>query len=373
MKSRKYITSGPTHIVSSVLPCYSAFLLLMKLSRALSFTLLALSVSVQTVTAEDDTWRRPLRNRNQFPPALLFIFLEPERATVLEKDERLFGLNFDYSNILVSQQTNGDALFVDAEYLRSDFRFETGLGRGLEVRASIPFYVMYGGFLDGFISGFHQAFGFPNAGRENFPNDEFHYLYRKDGESVLDRNDSAAAFGDLTVQIKKALMVKDRNELAVRGAVKLPTGSRESLTGSGKTDFALGLLLSRVGRRFGGYFNINFAWLGKPDGLETRNHLSFMGAFDWRLKPTLAALIQYQHQARFLRSEIPVLDQSGRQLVLGLRWRRSGRNQFEWRFAEDLSSTAPDFTFGFQWTITWAGGNKATPKSPQSKDSSTNK
>jgi hypothetical protein len=321
----------------------------MTILKALFFALLAVSMSVQPAIAEDDTWRKPLRNRNQFPP--------------------------DYSNILVAQHTNGEELFIDAEYLRADFSFETGLGRGLEVRGSIPFTIMHGGFLDGFISAFHRKLGLPNAGRENFPDNELHYLYRNDGESVLDRSDSVAAFGDLTFQIKKALTAKNRNELAVRAAVKLPTGSKENLTGSGKIDFALGLLLSRVGQRFGGYFNINYAFLGNPDGLETRNHFSFMGALDWRFKPTLAVLIQYDHQERFLRSEIPVLDQSGRQLVLGLRWRRSDRDHFEWRFAEDLSTTSPDVTLGFQWTIHWAGGKKksAIPEPSQPKDSSTNK
>jgi hypothetical protein len=337
----------------------------MTVLRALVLAVLAVSTSAQPAMAEDDTWRKPLRNRNQFPPALLFISLEPERATVLEKDDRRLGFNFDYSNILVSQHTNGEELFVDAEYLRSDFRFETGLGRGLEVRASIPFTIMYGGFLDGFISAFHRKLGLPNAGREKFPNNEFHYLYKKDDEPFLDRSESAAAFGDLTFQIKKALMVKNQNELAVRAAVKLPTGSKEKMTGSGKTDFALGFLWSRVGQRFGGYFNLNFALLGNPDGLDTRNHFSFMGAVDWRFKPTLTALIQYDHQERFLRSDIPVLDQSGRQLVLGLRWRRSDRDHLEWRFAEDISTTSPDFTFGFQWTIHWAGGKKDVSETPE--------
>jgi hypothetical protein len=344
--------------------------------RTLFLAVLAVSTSVRPAIAEDNAWRKPLRNRNQFAPALLFIALEPERATVLGKGDRRLGLNFDYSNILVSQHTNGEELFVDAEYLRSDFRFETGLGEGIDVRVSIPFTIMYGGFLDGFISAFHRTFGLPNAGREKFPNNEFHYLYRKDGEPALDRSDSAAAFGDLTFQIKKALISETRNELAVRAAIKLPTGSKGNLTGSGKTDFALGFLWSRVGQRFGGYFNINFALLGNPDGLDTRNHFSFMGALDWRFKPTLTAVIQYDHQERFLRSEIPVLDQSGRQLVLGLRWRRSPRNHFEWRFTEDLSTTSPDLTFGFQWTIHWAGGKRnesAAPEPTQPKDSSTSR
>jgi hypothetical protein len=309
-------------------------------------------------TADDDTWRKPLRNRNQFLPALLFISLEPERATVLGKADRRFALDFDYSNILVSQTEERADLFLDAEYLRSDFRFETGLGKRFEISGSLPFYVMYGGFLDGFISAFHRALGLPNAGREKFPDNEFHYIYRVDGQGVLERSENVAAFGDLTFQVKKAIWDKKSNEFAVRAAVKLPTGSLDNLTGSGKTDFAVGMLLNRIGPRFGGYFNINYAVLGKPSGLDTRNHFSLLGAFDWRFKPNLAMVIQYEHLDRFLRSEIPVLDQSGRQVVLGLRWRSSDRFHFEWRLAEDLSTTSPDFTFGFQMAVHWSSGER---------------
>jgi hypothetical protein len=286
-------------------------------------------------------------------PALLFIAMEPERAAVLAKGDINLGFNFAYSNILVYRQNDRETLFLDGEYLRSDFRFESGLGKGLEIRGSIPFIFMYGGFLDGFLSSFHKALNLPNAGRDNFANNELHYFYSKDGATAWDRTDRLAAFGDLTVQAKKALWKKGENELATRAAVKLPTGSRSNLTGSGKTDLALGFLLNRVGQRFGGYFNINYSFLGDSEGLDTRNHLSFMGAFDWRFKPNVAMVIQYEQTDRFLRSEIPELNQIARQLTLGLRWRRSDRNQFEWRFAEDITTTAPDFTFGFQWTLHW--------------------
>ena len=78
-----------------------------------------------------------------------------------------------------------------------------------------------------------------------------------------------------------------------------------------------------------------------------------MAAVDWRFKPRFSAVLQYDQFQPLLESDIKVLRQSGRQVVFGLRWRRSDRFQFEWRFAEDLSSTSPDFTLGFQVTYHW--------------------
>jgi hypothetical protein len=324
---------------------------------ALSFILaITLLTAARLAVADDDSWRKPLAARNQFPPALLFIALAPERATVLGKSERSLTLNFDYSNTLLPDSAPGESLVLDLEHLSSVLEFQAGLGRGFEVGAALPIYTMYGGFLDGFISGFHKTFGIPNSLRSETPNDLFRYHYRIGEETVLGRSDGSTGIGDFRLEVKKSLTGKSENELAVRAALELPTGSRERLTGNDAVDFGLGVAASRVGRRFGGYFNLNYLILGEPERLETKNVLALMGAFDYRFKPNVAAVIQFDQFLPFLESRIKVLNQPARQLILGLRWRRSERFHYEWRFAEDLSSTSPDFTFGFQMTINSAGG-----------------
>ncbi len=317
-------------------------------------------VSTLLCAAVEDSWRKPLANRNQFPLALFFISLDPERATVLEKGERAVILDFNYSNHIISQSHLGESLLLDMEYLSSTFQFNAGIGKGFEIGASLPFYVMYGGFLDGFISGYHSAFGFPNASRRNTPNDQFRYRYTIDAKPLVGRQDTVQAFGDLTLQVKKTLTRQSKNELALRAGLKLPTGSPETLSGSGAADFGFGLAASRVSRRFGGYFNLNYLVLGKPEALVAKNTVSFMAAFEYRFKTNLAMLVQYQQLEPFISSSLPVLDQSARQLVLGLRWRGSDRYHFEWRLAEDITTTAPDFTLGFRVEIRWIGGKKST-------------
>jgi hypothetical protein len=311
--------------------------------------------SAFSLSENDESWRAPLANRNQFPPAFLFISLEPERATVLEKGERSLFFNFDYSNILLLQESPNEALQIDLESLRALFQVKLGLGKDFELAAGLPIYWMQGGFLDPLISGFHNALNIPNKIRDREPDNLFRYRWEVGGESVLQREEGFVALGDLTLQVKRALVWKKlkATELAVRAALKIPTGSRDRLVSSGGADFGFGAELSRVGRKVGGYFNINYNITSDLDAVRSKNFLSFMAAVDWRFKPTLAAVLQYDQFQPFLESEIKVLKQSGRQLILGLRWRRSERFSFEWRFAEDLSSTAPDFTFGFQLIYDW--------------------
>lgn len=306
--------------------------------------------------AEDPSWRRPLSNRNQFPLAIPFLYMRPESAiTLAAKDLRLF-FNFDYSNIVIHKKNDQEALLLDMEHLATEIRFHAGLGKGVELGVAFPFYVMYGGFLDPFISGYHDAFGFPNEVRGQTPHNLFQYRYEVRGTTVLDRNEGSTAVGDTTLQLKKSLVGEKKNALALRAALKLPTGNEEKLTGSGKTDLGVGLIASRVGERFGGYFNINYHFLGQPEHLDAKNFLSLMAALDWRFRETLVAVFQYEVQQSLLRSQLPILARPAHQLVLGLRWRPSERYQFEWRLAEDISEAGPDITVAFEWTIHWAGG-----------------
>ena len=329
----------------------------MKTHRSINITaaLLVLVLSGRVGRADDPSWRQPLSNRNQFPIAIQFIYLKPERATVLDKRDYRLVFNFDYSNTIIDRSNDRESLALDMEHLSTEIRVQAGLGKGFELGVWFPFYVMYGGFLDPFISSYHGAFGFPNEVRGRTPDNLFQYRYEVGDSPALERNKGSFAIGDITFSAKKALLENDKNAVALRAAVKLPSGSAEKLTGSGKADFGIGLAASRVGKRFGGYFNINYQFLGKPESLDTKNYLSIMAAFDWRFRNTLVAVFQYEVQQSFLKSQLPLLARPAHQLVLGLRWRPSDRFQYEWRLAEDISEAGPDITVAFEWTIHWAG------------------
>jgi hypothetical protein len=307
---------------------------------------------------QDDSWRKPLANRNQFPLALLFLDPEPESGFILSKGRKSISLNFDYSNVLLQENSMHESLLLDMEYLGSTLGFRAGLGDGIEAGLSLPAYTMDGGFLDPAISRIHEAFGFPNKLRKATPNNLFQYHYNVDGTPILERTSGGTWVGDLTLQARKSVFEKNPFglKLAVSTAIKLPTGSKKTLTGSNATDFGIGITASRVTPRAGGFFYFSYIIPGSSTGLEARNFATLTAAGDWRFKtswPHLALVVQYEHLQRFLKSELVLLSQSGQQMILGLRWKRSDRFYYEWRLAEDISVTASDFTFGFQVTTNW--------------------
>ena len=96
------------------------------------------------------------------PIALQFITMKPEGATVLSRKDVRLVFNFDYSNTIIDRSNDLESLFLDMEHLSTETRFHAGLGKGFELGVALPFHIMYGGFLDSFISSYHDAFGFPN-------------------------------------------------------------------------------------------------------------------------------------------------------------------------------------------------------------------
>ena len=167
---------------------------------------------------------------------------------------------------------------------------------------------MHGGFLDPFISGFHNAFSLPNRIRGA---EQTTYsattgacrMPRSSSEKKVRGSRRSDATGEKSHHLERA----GATELAARAAIKLPTGSRDSLVSSGGTDLGFGVELSRVGRKVGGFFNLSYHVTSDLDEVRSKNFFSWMAAVDWRFKPTLSAVLQYDQFQPLLESDIKVL------------------------------------------------------------------
>jgi hypothetical protein len=296
---------------------------------------------------DDSSWRRPLGNRNQVPLALLFVSLTPDRATALEKGRLELDAVFDYSNIIFHREVENELLHLDMEYLRTLVTARRGFGWGLELGVELPVYAYFGGIFDTFVSSFHETFGFPNHLRGSTPPGLAEFEYRRGGEVVLAGAGFFGGVGDLAIHARKELYRGDSHAFSVRTALKLPTGDPQKLSGSGAADLGVGLAFQRVRPRYGLYLNGGYHFLGDGEPFETRDYVAVSAAVDWRFKPRVAAVLQTDFMSPPVRMEILKVN-PGLNLGLGLRYRHSDAFTYEWRFVEDLSKFATDFTFAFQ-------------------------
>ena len=332
------------------------------------------SLDAQERVGVGDAWRAPLRARNQLPTALFFAHLPPDRATVLAPGTMVWRFDFDYSNIL--RQSNGgrELLSFDAEYLRADLGANFGLPGEFELGVSVPGYAYTGGVLDPVIDGFHRLLGLATTVRSRTTRGQLRYLYRRDDTVFFEGNEPTSSIGDVSFELKRQMVRSGPYAVALRGIVKLPSGSTEQLSGSGAADYGVGVAIDRLGSRVGfflnanhyflgstgalaidrlgsrvGFFlNANHYFLGSTGALPARDYSSAMAGFDIRIWPRLLVNAQVDWMTPFLESDLREMQGLASQISFGMRFLQSPRFGYEWRFSEDLSRASPDFTFGFQ-------------------------
>lgn len=112
----------------------------------------------------------------------------------------------------------------------------------IQVGMDMRVIAYYAGFGDPIVEGFHGVFGFPNGGREYFLQNQIYInIPTKEGLSLfLDEN--TVSFGDIDLWSKMTFFEIPRLSLALLGALKIPTGRLDALSGSGYPDAGFGLL-----------------------------------------------------------------------------------------------------------------------------------
>jgi hypothetical protein len=91
-------------------------------------------------------------------------------------------LSTSYSNVFEASNGAEYGHLFDLEQMVNAVSARYGVGETLEIGASAGMHTGWGGFLDSFISGFHDLFGLPNGGREQRPEGEYRLYLSRSGE-----------------------------------------------------------------------------------------------------------------------------------------------------------------------------------------------
>src|SRR5262249_11934156 len=147
-----------------------------------------------------------------------------------------------------------------------------GLGSGLEIDAELPLLLHTGGFFDDTIESYHETFGFGDAGRPAFEQNQRFVAYSDpDGTLFAEGPTGGLRPGDLSVVLRGSLYPSRDGFAALSGSagVEFPTGSVERIDGNGALDGALGIEASWRYRRsslhIGGRLGLFGGWDAIPD------------------------------------------------------------------------------------------------------------
>ncbi len=268
-----------------------------------------------------------------------------------------FKLVFDLSNNYINDSAGSEGIVLDGESYRWMFVGRYGIAKGIEVGVEIPYIVQGGGFLDGFIEGYHNTFGFPGGLRDQAPSGRLLYHYQRNGMNKINVDTSGSGLGDLRLTTAFQLyQKKNENPTAatLRASLKLPTGNSDHLYGSGSTDLALWLTASSGHKFESGLWSLfgSAGAMGMSDGKvlqEQQRNLVGYGSIGvgWRPFSWIGFKIQINGHTPFYRdSDLVELSASSAQVTVGGSLALSKTTSLDIGVSEDIIiKTAPDVVF----------------------------
>jgi hypothetical protein len=187
----------------------------------------------------------PFQTRNQSPLVQIYGIPQQSGSDVVLPGTFQFALNQDLSSNYTVNSSAREQVAFDGETYRIALTARYGVAANWEIGAEIPYLIQGGGFLDSFIIDWHTIFGLPQGGRNTAPKGRISYRYSKDGNRKLQMDSSGSGIGDISLtggyQLYESRNDAQHDRLAVKAALKLPTGESSYLRGSGGTDLTLQL------------------------------------------------------------------------------------------------------------------------------------
>lgn len=296
----------------------------------------------------------PFYTHNQ-SPLIHFLGLPNSEGGVLTSAGK-WGLMFhiNVANNASSKRIYHERIYLDGEMFRGDISFRYGVNTWLELGLDIPVVRHSSGLMDPLIAGWHETFDLPGRARKAMPTDAIRYVYNVDGVNQIEMTHPNTGVGDISLLGGIKLVDGINHHLCLRCGLKMPTGNKNGLIGSGTMDYSLqlngtlalnkGLVSSQL------FYGGGILFLGQGGLLEDiqRNSVGF-GSLGWAMGVGHRIVPKIQmdwHTSVYGGSNTKQLGKTSIQLVLGADWVLGAHGVVQLGFVEDLIvNTAPDVVF----------------------------
>ena len=294
--------------------------------------------------------------RNQTPLLNLFYLMQTEGPQTLGQNSFAFRIDFELTNTFERNFNNFYAVNYDQEIYRTSFQFTYGILDNLDFHLEIPTIATNGGFLDGFVQDYHNAFGFPNGERETAPNGVYGYAIFQNGAPLYTPSNTDFDLGDVNMDLK--WRVVEEGDLlpavALRAGIKFATGEFQKGSGSGEVDYSFGFVLHKSFYRFNLYAGLDGIIIEDPVALRgfiDEEILHYFGGLEFVLiQDTLSFQLGLDGQTTpFDATGLPQFDNEILEIVPGFRGKHFD-DFLNWHvyISEDIiPESTVDFTLGF--------------------------
>ena len=326
----------------------------------------------------------PLRIRDMTPFNLLRLDMLPAHAVDAGRGSWAIEANVSFSNTFVMSENvrsylgsrggsaplsaddvaaiegmGEDAFYLDGEFGLLEGTFHYRVLRRTSVYLTLSAYDFSGGFMDGSIEGFHNAFALENAGRDLVSRGQFQTVLALGGvESSSLEAPVGFGLGDPVIGLRQALPLGgSRWSLVLSGEIKVAYRGERAYLSTGTNDYGLQFALQGKFDRQAIYLNTS---LVSTDGqvfgipLERRIVPTFTAAYEAALTPHVNFIGQiYVSPSTVRDTTIEVIEADKYQASLGLRTRR-GRLIYGFAFTENLKNFENTPDIGMSLSVAWA-------------------
>jgi thioredoxin-related protein len=291
----------------------------------------------------------PLRLGSQSPFQSLRFGIDPRTPSTLAEGQWELHMSETWVNTF---SYDPGKYLLDFEMLDSRLSIAYGVQDELEFELEFENRTGFGGIMDRFINGFHRTFGLTDAGRHNFPNNQFQ-IQLADGRgntAVQLDNSDAGSFSNallLTAQHNVTCGSEYLPAIAYGLTVRANLDNKTGIIGQNIFEPQLSVTASKSVGEFYGYLSVAFGYFGSQHlgGIQFRTtQWSSLGAVEWRFASDMSLVVQYLISAGVAKDLGP-FSASSNEITLGWKWELTERTVFEFGLIENLVNfdNTPDF------------------------------
>ena len=254
----------------------------------------------------------PFNTRDQNIMNLLHGQALPTNASLIDSSDHKWNTSLIITNTLNIESNSNESIYLDYESYRFNLSYQYGLSENWNLKLDVPLVHTSGGVFDSAIDDWHKFFNMDRGNRPYVEDNQYQINYAYQNQTLVDLEESSTTLGDIQLAIAHRLKDEEDSSMSVWASVKLPTGDKDYLSGSGAADVSAWLAMNQaIAKNW--FFNLNAGAviLGQDEfnNIPLSDYTVYGHAMlNWRLIERFSLKLQLQgHSSYYDESQLKIL------------------------------------------------------------------